>query len=204
MCNLFFILIIYAYLVFANDGQLVFQLFSGVHEYLLNVIVTGFFDIMAHFNNEFKMPSTVFKVIGVVASCLLQYFYFFLNVHQIFINSINFFIPFKRVNLSFNYGVFFRLIHLIETYLFWIKEIHLRLFRFAYQSWFLFPILCRAVICKSSRRHHWVLLNFNSINDLILASKLLIFFIISLFFFALFISFIIWYLWHTKFKFTPI
>jgi len=132
MCNLLFVLIIYAYFVLTNDSQLVFQLFTRVHEHLLNVIVTGFFDIMTHFNDEFKMPPAVFEVVGVVTSCLLQYFYFFLNVHQIFIDSIDFFIPFERVNLCFNYGVFFRLIHLIETYLLWIEEIDLRLLCFAY------------------------------------------------------------------------
>ena len=131
--DLLFVLIIYPYLIFANNGQLVLQLFSGVHEYLLNVIVTGFFDIMTHFDDELKMPPAVFKVVGVVTSCLLQYFDFFLNVHQIFIDSIDFFVPFQRVDLRFDDRIFVRLIHLIEAYLLRIKEIYLGLFCFAYQ-----------------------------------------------------------------------
>jgi len=49
-----------------------------------------------------------------------------------------------------------------------------------------------------------MLLDFDSIDDFILASKLFIFGIICVFLFALFISVVVWYLRHTKFKFTPI
>ena len=130
MSDLLFVLIIYAYLVFTNDSQLIFQLFSWMHEDLLNIIVTAFFDIMAHFDNELEMSPAIFKVISVITSSFFQYFDFLLNIDQIFVDSVDFLIPFERVDLRFDYGIFFRFIHLIETYLFSIEEIYLGLFSF--------------------------------------------------------------------------
>ena len=101
-----------------------------MHEDLLNIIVTAFFDIMTHFNNELKMSPAIFKVISVITSSFFQYFDFLLNIDQIFVDSVDFLIPFERVDLRFNYGIFFRFIHLIETYLFSIEEIYLGLFSF--------------------------------------------------------------------------
>lgn len=68
--------------------------------------MTRCLDIVAHVDDEFQMPEILVEIRSVSA-LLLQNLNILINLDQISVDTIDLFVPFKRVNLRLKYLVVF-------------------------------------------------------------------------------------------------
>lgn len=89
------------------------------------------FDIFAEFNYHFNVTATFLYVVSLISTSPLTHnFQILLEIIKILIYPIQFSVPFIWIQLSFNYHVVVRFLHVIELKIFplpilaWVKEIY--------------------------------------------------------------------------------
>lgn len=90
--------------------------------------MTGLLDVVAHLDNELKMPHILVKI-GRIPTLLLKYLNILLYLHEVPVDSVNLLFPLKGVYFRFDYlVVLVGFVVVVKASLLRIEEVHFGFF----------------------------------------------------------------------------